>query len=79
MISQAVSLEKPNVAGSRATESSAPAYDDKFSHKIKIQSKNDLDSDLVSDEEGQEDAWLINTGKHTIWFPSIGQEISHSC
>jgi hypothetical protein len=27
-----------------------------FSHKIKIQSKDNLDSDLVLDEEGQEDA-----------------------
>jgi hypothetical protein len=41
--------------GSRATEPSAPPYEDKFSRKIKIQSKDDLGSDLVSDKEGQED------------------------
>jgi hypothetical protein len=35
---------------------SAPPYEDKFSHKIKIRSKDDSDSDSVSDEGGQEDA-----------------------
>jgi hypothetical protein len=49
-------LKEQNAAGSRVTESSAPPYGDTFSHKIKIQSKDDSDSDLVSDEEGQEDA-----------------------
>jgi hypothetical protein len=49
-------LKEQNAVGGRATELSTPLYEDKFSHKIKIQSKDDLDSDSVSDEEGQEDA-----------------------
>jgi hypothetical protein len=48
-------LKEQNAVGGRAAEPSAPPYEDKFSHKIKIQSKDDSDSDLVSDEEGQED------------------------
>jgi hypothetical protein len=48
-------LKEQNAAGSRASEPSAPPYEDKFSHKIKIQSKDGMDSDLVSHEEGQED------------------------
>jgi hypothetical protein len=47
-------LKEQNATGSRATEPSAPPYKDKFSHKIKIQSKDDSDSDSVSDEKGQE-------------------------
>jgi hypothetical protein len=49
------SLKEQNTAGSRDSEPSAPPYEGKFSHKIKIQSKDGMDSDLVSDEEGQED------------------------
>jgi hypothetical protein len=48
-------LKEENAAGSGAAEPSAPPYEDKFSHKIKIQFKDNLDSDLVSHEEGQED------------------------
>jgi hypothetical protein len=48
-------LKEQNAADGGAAEPSAPPYEDKFSHKIKIQSKDDLDSDLVSDEEGEED------------------------
>jgi hypothetical protein len=43
-------LKEQNAVGGRATELSTPPYQDK------IQSKDDSDSDLVSDEEGQEGA-----------------------
>jgi hypothetical protein len=49
-------LKEQNAAGGGDAESSAPPYEDKFSHKIKIQSKDDSDSDSVSDEEGEENA-----------------------
>jgi hypothetical protein len=42
--------------GSGATELLASPYEDKFSHKTKIQSKDESDFDSVSDEEGHEDA-----------------------
>jgi hypothetical protein len=48
-------LKEQDAAGGRATEPSAPPYEDKFSHKTKIQSKDDSDFDSVSDEEGHED------------------------
>jgi hypothetical protein len=48
-------LKEQNAEGGGAAELSAPPYEDKFSHKIKIQSKDDSDSDSVSDEKGQED------------------------
>jgi hypothetical protein len=42
-------LKEQNAAGSGATELSAPLYEDKFSRKSKIQSKDDSDFDSVSD------------------------------
>jgi hypothetical protein len=36
-----------NAVGGGATEPSAPPYEDKFSHEIKIQSQDDSDSDSV--------------------------------
>jgi hypothetical protein len=48
-------LQEQNAVGGGATEPSAPPYEGKFSQKIKIQSKDDSDSDSVSDEEGQGD------------------------
>jgi hypothetical protein len=44
-------LKEKYAVGGKATEPSAPPYEDRFSHKITIQSNNDLDSDLMSDEE----------------------------
>jgi hypothetical protein len=52
---------------SGAAESLAPPYEDKFSHRIKIQSKDDSDSDSVSDEGGQEYA-LAHQALGTIHF-----------
>jgi hypothetical protein len=40
-------LREQNAAGGGAAEPSTPPYEDKFSHRIKIQSKDDSDSDLV--------------------------------
>jgi hypothetical protein len=60
-------LKEQNIAGSRATEPSVLPYKYKFSHKIRIQSKDDLDSDLVSDEEGQKDV-LAHRALGTMYF-----------
>jgi hypothetical protein len=51
-------LKEQNAVGGGATEPSTRPpgpYVGKFSHKIKIRSKDDSDSDLVSIEEVQED------------------------
>jgi hypothetical protein len=45
-------LKEKHAVGSRTTEPSARPYKDRFSHKITIQSTNDLGSDLMSEEEG---------------------------
>jgi hypothetical protein len=42
-------LKEQNAVGDGAAKPSAPPYEDKFSHKIKIQSQDDSDSYLVSD------------------------------
>jgi hypothetical protein len=47
-------LKEQNAAASRAAEPSTPPYEDKFSHKVKIHSKDNLDSDSVSDEKSQD-------------------------
>jgi hypothetical protein len=60
-------LKEQNATGGGATEPSAPPYEDKLSHKIKIQSQDDSDSDPVSDEEGQEYALVHQVLGTCIW------------
>jgi hypothetical protein len=73
-------LKEQDPAGGGATEASAPPYEDQFSHKTKIQSKDDSDSDSVSGKDDYEDA-LAHQVLETmhLGLPSPGQEISCSC
>jgi hypothetical protein len=48
-------LKEQDAAVGGGAEPSAPPYENKFSHKIKIQHKDDSDFDSVSDEEDPED------------------------
>jgi hypothetical protein len=59
-------LKEQNAAGSGTTEPSAPPYENNFSHKIRIQSKDDSDSNSVSDKRVK---WMLQSIKH--WEPCI--------
>jgi hypothetical protein len=76
-IQEAVSLEGTKFCGWRSCQPSAPLYEDKFLQKIKIPSKDDSGSDLVSPEEGQESP--SSTGNHAFGVPSTCQGTSYSC
>jgi hypothetical protein len=63
-------LKEQDAAGGGAAEPSAPPYKDKFSHKTKIQSKDDSDFDSVSGEEDYEDSLVHQLlGTMHLGFP----------
>jgi hypothetical protein len=75
IISQAESPKGKTCLCGGATKLSAPPYEVRFSHKIKIQPNDDSDSDLVSGGYFS----TSNTGNHAFGDHPTGQEFSHSC